>query len=362
MRCTAAVAALMTLACAGPVAAGRLLLEARGLAAGLDQPLRCGEPASVTVEAGQPEVFDAQSPELQRLMDGVRAMLAFECPDLREIQVRGVLKGLRDPVYRGIAARDADWLLQAQQAVRPSAPVGMRNKAAAGGAAETEARGTPEAEAGAESGAQRAMPEAPRAASDLTVAGLSLDMTVDQAREAVSATFGVTPEYDAQQGVMTMAAPLCPQGNQWGPERHPPQAGWKCLRAWFTDERVARLYLLELVQVVASQGVQPVERALIERYGKPAQRAPGVAPAGAGERGSGGTDGGPRGEALHLAWGDEVPAGAPLPEGAPRPAHALEAAVEPAGDVTVTTVTLCGPHVAARGATPPAPAALDLKL
>jgi hypothetical protein len=100
-------------------------MEAPGLTASLDQPLQRDKPASVTVEAAQPDLFNSQSPELQRLVDALRAMLAFECPGLPEIQVRGVLKGLREPVYRGTAAPQGNWALQAERTVRsevPSAP------------------------------------------------------------------------------------------------------------------------------------------------------------------------------------------------------------------------------------------------
>ena len=252
-------------------------------------------------------------------------MLAFECPGLPEIQVRGVLKGLREPVYRGTAASQGNWALQAERTVQSEVPSAPET---AGRAPEAEGAPGPESAA-------------------YTVAGLSPGMTVEEAGAAVADTFGVRPEYDAQNGLMTMYADGCPQGYPRNDRQLAPRAGWKCLRAWFTDQRVPKLYLLELVQVVGGHGTDAVERALTQRYGEPAQASHGAPPA--------------RENALYLSWGDTVDAGIALPPGAPRPSHVLEAVVEPVDEVVVTTVTLSGPGLKSpRGRSQPA-GGLDLK-
>jgi hypothetical protein len=319
-----ACAGTLVVTFAGPAAADRLLMEAPGLTATLDQPLQCDKPASVTIEAAQPDLFGTQSPELQRLVDALHAMLAFECPGLPEIQVRGVLKGLREPVYRATAAPQENWALRVERTVRAEVPSAPETAGPA-----PEAEGSP----GAESAAY-------------TVAGLSPGMTVEEAGAAVADTFGVRPEYDAQNGLMTMYADGCPQGYPSNERQLAPRAGWKCLRAWFTDQPVPKLYLVELTQVVGGRRTDAVEHALTERYGEPVQGAR-AAPA--------------RENALYLSWGDTVDTGIALPPGAPRPSHVLEAAVEPVDDVIVTTVTLYGPGLAThRGRSRP-PGGLDLK-
>jgi hypothetical protein len=317
-----ACAGTLAVAFAGPTAADRLLMEAPGLTASLDQPLQCDQPASVTVEAAQPDLFGTQSSELQRLVDALHAMLAFECPGLPEIRVHGMLKGSGEPVYRGTAAVQGNWTLQAERTAQSEVPLAP---GAAGGAPE----GSPAA-----------------GSAPYTVAGLSPGMTVEEAGAAVADTFGVRPEYDAQNGLMTLYADGCPQGFPWNERQLVPRAGWKCLRAWFTDQRVPKLYFLELTQVVGGRRTDAVEHALTERYGEPAQGSHGAPP---------------RQDGLHLSWGNTIDTGIALPPGAPRPSHVLEAVVERVDDVIVTTVTLYGPGLAApRGRSQPA-GGLDLK-
>jgi hypothetical protein len=322
-------AALVGLSLAGAAPAERPLIRSPGLTATLDQPLRCDQPASVTVEAAHPDLLGPQSPELQRLMDAVHAMLAFECPNLPALEVHGVLRGLPDPIYRGTASARTSWLLQPEQVAR----------------SETS---TPPA---VQSPAPSPPPSPAEVAEGYAVAGLAPGMTVDEARAAISQAFGVTPEYQAQSGLMVMRAPQCPDGNPWRDPARPPRAGWKCLTAWFTDERIPRLYLLELTQVVENRGLGAVEGALTERFGAPAERKAGQPPwISAGGLG-----------AVQLAWGDPVQPGAAFPQNAPRPSHVLEAAIEPVGNAIVTTVVLYG-HSVASGAAGSPPGDIDLKL
>ena len=77
-------------------------------------------------------------------------------------------------------------------------------------------------------------------------------MSVDEARAAVNETFGVEPVYDTGTGVMAMQVGGCPADYDWVKLSPRPEPGWKCLQAWFTDQRLARLYLLEPVPELAA--------------------------------------------------------------------------------------------------------------
>ena len=302
----------------GTEASARVLLEDDGLEVRVVDGSRCGQSMDMTVVAGQPALFERGSDRLQRVVDAAHAVLAFECPEVRELRIRGELRGLSGAMFEGTAAAARDWRIEAERTI------GAEQAAAAGGAPDlvegSSAKGT----------------------GDFSVAGLEAGMTVKDARQAIRESFGVEPDYDVRAGVMTMRAGGCPQGFDPGAMRPRPEAGWRCLQAWFTDRRVSTLRRMQLVQVVEAGRTEPVVDALTERYGRPSSRVTGVdidAPPGLSRDG------------VLLAWEHE---GAGMTAG-----QALQATVEPFGGTVVVTVTLAEP--AQRKAHEAAPR-LDLKL
>lgn len=302
----------------GTEASARVLLEDDGLAVRIADGSRCSRSVDMTVVAEQPALFERGSDRLQRVVDAAHAVLAFECPEVREIRVRGVLRGLSGAMFEGTAAAARDWRIEAERTI------GAEQVAAAGGA--------PDLVEGSSA----------KGAGAFSVAGLELGMTVDDARQAIRESFGVEPDYDIRAGVMTMRAGGCPQGFDPAAMHPRPEAGWKCLQALFTDRRVAILRNIQLVQTVEAGRTEPVVDALTQRYGHPSSRVSG---AGAGAPPGLSRDG------VLLAWGHE---GAGTMAG-----QALRATVEPVGSTVVVTVALAEP--AQQGLPEEAPT-LDLKL
>jgi hypothetical protein len=281
---------------------------------------RCGAPADVTIHSARPALFERDSSELQRVVDAVRALLAFECRDLPELRVLGRLKGLPEPVFRGAATAASGWAVRTEQSIRGGAP--RRAEGTAGGG-------------GGPLGGRAPLPalgdEGP------AVAGLRAGMPVGEAQAAVARTFGVEPAYDPQRGLLTMGAQGCPAGYDLERRSPAPQPGWKCLKAWFTDEQEPRLYRLELVQVLPPDQREAAERALTERFGPPLQRRVDEPTSWWGGR---------TGEqVVHLAWGRVVePAREPASgDGPGQPVHALQATVEATPGAVLTSVILYEP-------------------
>jgi len=281
----------------------------------------CGQPAVVVVESSRPQLFQDDAPQLQRMVDGIRAMLVFECPALHEIQMQGRLTGMGTVVYRGAAKRDKGWRLETRESIRAETDTPPHDQASIGSSME------------------------PRGYS---IAGLDTGMTVDEAMEVVRREFGVEPSYTAPQRVLRFEAGGCPPGYDPATVTIDPGVGWKCLRGWFSDTAEPRLSRFELIQVTAHDSSQEVVGLLEKRFGPTTARWTEI-------RRSGGLWGSER-EVIHLAWGSVV--GTVSAEGAPpRPTYELEAAIDRIKGVSVTTLTR-----AASAAVSNPPVKADLKL
>lgn len=298
----------------GASAAGeRLLFDNPGYDVMVAGEYACGEPILVTVRSARPELFEADSPELQRITDATQAVLAFECPKVDAMQIEGRLAGLGDPVYVGIAERNSNWELETRQSIQSEEFVEHEVPLVEG-----EGFGV-----GLQDGS-------------FTVANLYAGMPVAEARSAVTETFAVESEYDAEAGILTMHAGGCPADYDWADLSPEPEPGWKCLQAWFTDQRLARLYLLDLVQVVEATDPAIVEQRLIDRFGEPAHR-------GTEEREG---QWWARDRTIHvLAWGPVVETATAADNDEPRDVYNLQAKILPVEGVLVVTVTLYQPDV-----------------
>ncbi|MEN8174171.1 MAG: hypothetical protein ABFS23_00295 [Pseudomonadota bacterium] len=217
-------------------------------------------------------------------------MLAFECPTIREIQVEGRLKGMGTVVYRGVATRKSGWWLDTHESIRSE---------------------------GGSNAAGSAEPLSPL--SGFAVAGLDTGMTVDEAEEAVRRSFGVEPSYVASRRLLSFESGGCPPGYDPESAAGTPQAGWRCLQGWFSDEAPPRLSRFELVQVTEHESAQEIVDLLEKRFGAPDARWLET-------RRSGGLWGTGR-EVVYLAWGNVVST-LPTESGRPRPIYELEAAVD----------------------------------
>ena len=319
------VAAVALVSATGAVHADRMLLVEGDTRALLSGTHICGQPVTVVVESGRPELFQSDTMQLERILDGVRAMLAFECPGLREIEVQGRLTGMATTLYRGLATQASGWRLDALESIRAQ-----------------------------EDTAAPAVADAPVPESGgFAVAGLDTGMTVDEAMAAVSQAFGGDPAYDPARGLMAFEAGGCPPGYDPAGEDVSPVAGWKCLRGWFSHDSLPRLARFELVQVTEHASADEVAGLLEDRFGPPGARWLET-------RDNGGLWGGER-EVVYLAWGGVVSTSGQQGE-RPRPAYELEAAVERIEGLAVTTLTRSAGDAAQGGAAPPGPGRSDLRL
>jgi len=227
---------------AAGASADRLLLQGPGAKVRLEREVACGESVRLLVDANVPEVFGPDRGRLQGLIDGARAILAFECARLPEVEVQGWLAGISEPVYSGRAGPEDRWLVHTERSLRSAAP---------------------------ERPVRAAAPSAPQAsAAEFSVVGIRIGMTVEQASAAVAERFSVRPWFDPKTGVLSMWADGCPEGYDWKRPRPDPEPAWKCLRAWFSEYSGDwSLEGLELVQVVASGQRSSVRRTLDERFG-----------------------------------------------------------------------------------------------
>ena len=236
--------------------ADRILIDDPEQTVTVSQNFSCYRPVDITVDTANPGLYDANSRQLQKLADGVRAILSYECPGLSSIQLTGLIRGLDEVVYQGEMIKNNSWLVGPLSTASQQALKENRTSQAAS-LFSTHS-----------SVAKRYDDELKQ--GQLEVTGLQLGMSVEEVSELVFKTFGVAPQYDAEQGVLTMNPGDCPAQSNSAPGETAVSTQSKCLQAWFSDNRVARLERLKLLQVVDGQ-LDQVNSLLVKKYGNPTQ-------------------------------------------------------------------------------------------
>lgn len=237
---------------AGNTWAERVLISDDDQTVSLARPLECYRAAEINIDTARPEIYEPGSTQLQLLSDTVRAILNYECPDLSDIKITGLIRGLNDVVYQGELSKRNNWLV---------APLAASTLSLS----QLDKRQTFETPRW-----QSTKRNDYSSSEQLAVTNLELGMTVEEVSKIVSETFNVAPEYDAEQGLMTMLVGGCPVDFDVNVEAYEAKAQWKCLKAWFSDARIARLDRLELIQVV-NNDTNRVQQKLIDKYGNPAE-------------------------------------------------------------------------------------------
>jgi|GEM_PF-810067 len=264
------MAAILGTAVAGTaIAQERLLVQQPDMLVVADREVACGQPFAITVRAAEPALFE-NGERLQRTVDGVRAMLGFECARLPRLDITGEAGREQEVVYRGVAGDGTAWLVEGQGPA-PSGSTGASTGSAGGPLATTTGASLPSVDG----------PE---------VAGVRLGMTVEQAMDAAEGSFGNRPDYRDEARMMQAMTGGC--DFRFGADRAP-VPGWRCLEGVFTKGDTPRLHTVGLAQAIDQDQRDAIEARLIERYGPPDRSIR--------RDEAGGSGGFPF---LYLAWGD----------------------------------------------------------
>jgi hypothetical protein len=213
-----------TLSAGAAPAAERLIAQTPEMVAVTEALPPCGEPVAVTIRAAQAGFF-ADRPRLQRTVDGVRAILTFECARIPAIAVTGEAAGAT--VFAGLAGDATGWLVE---------------------------------DAGA---ADRLAPPAPAFA----VAGVAVGMTPAEAIDALQAEFGSRPAFDPAAGRIEAA-----DGPPGPIDAEVPPPGARRLVGVFSEGDAPRLTAMTLRQSVDGNQRAEILSMLADRYGPPDAR------------------------------------------------------------------------------------------
>lgn len=220
--------------------AERVLIQNADSSVTAQEPFFCNRAIDLRIDSGSPDIFNRDSARMQALIDSTQAMLRYECPGLQDVRLSGFLRGLEKQVYSASASSNNRWKVSAESTL---------------GEKELEAL-----DRQAENALNR----------QHTLATMQLDMSVDEVKQKVGNVFGTAPAYDHLTGLMNLELGGCPRDFPDGNNFSDPGAEWVCLKAWFTDKRIATLYKLNYLQVVKGR-MQDVQSTLIEKFGPPAK-------------------------------------------------------------------------------------------
>lgn len=242
----------------GAMAAERLLVQDSDLLVVVDRETACGDPVPITIRSASADLFGQGSARLQHVVDGVRAILAFECARTPRLDITGE-RGPRGAgaVFQGQAGDDTGWLVEAAMRAPDGAgdPGGAASGAMpAGGPLSLGGAGGAAAPSGVE-GMHR-------------IAGVSLGMTLEAARQGAAAEFGTAPSYQEGQRMLRAVQGGCDFRFAGG---QAPQPGWRCLEAAFTGGSPPVLHALGVSQAVDRDQRDAVVETLVERFGEPEQ-------------------------------------------------------------------------------------------
>ena len=242
--------------------ADRILIDDPEQTVTVSNSYSCYRPVDITVDTITPALYEADSAQLQKLTDSVKAMLSYECPGLSSIMLTGLIRGLDEIVYQGEASKNNNWL------VRPLATAAQNSVSDNLAPVFSDKEHQDEASSTQFGVAKRYDDELKQ--GQLEITGLHLGMSVDQVTSSIVDTFAIEPHYDAEKGFMTMDSGGCASDLSVAASEDYGNSQPKCLQAWFSDNRVARLQRLTLFQIVDGQ-INQVNDLLVNKYGTPLQ-------------------------------------------------------------------------------------------
>ena len=227
----------------------RLIVQGSDLLVVADRSVPCGETVPITVRSSDSGLFARDSERMQRTVDGVRAILGFECARMPGLTITGELGPDNRQVFRGRAGDATGWLVEVKSAEKTGTD-GAGTAATGTGVPGTDGPGA----------------DVPATESPV-IAGVKVGMTAEEAVESARENFSGSVAYRGAERVLVAEEGSCDLHGDSTPE-----AGSRCLEAVFTATATPRLHALGYAQAVDQDRREEIERQLTEWFGRPIDR------------------------------------------------------------------------------------------
>lgn len=234
-------------------AAERLVVQEPDLLVVVDREVGCGEITELTMRSSDRDLFRQDSPRMQRVVDGTRAILGFECAKIPAFNITGEDNNTGEVVFRGTAGDPTQWLVKSSQALA-AAPSGTGATVGSGAS-------------GASTGTISLGGDA--------VGGVRTGMTVAEATNAAGGDFTGKPVYRRDLQALVAGDEDCVGRLQSNARL---SAGQRCLIAQTVETDPPRVYQTILHQAVDQDQRAQIVAQLEERFGRPAKRERGELP------------------------------------------------------------------------------------
>lgn len=249
-RTTTAAALLATgiLCLAAPsMAEERLLVQDTDLLVVVDRDVACGQPTPITVRSSDQGVFTRGSDRMQRIVDGTRAILGFECARIPALNITGQMSGRADTVFTGTAGDQTQWLVVSEQTL-------------AAAAAPPPPPTSP------------AVPSVPASTAVAigadAVGGVRTGMTVDQVVTGASGQFSAAPRHLRDANLVVAGDEDCTTRLA---KNERLSAGQRCMVTQLSEGEQPRAFQVILHQAVDQDQRDAIVKQLTDRFGPPAR-------------------------------------------------------------------------------------------
>lgn len=242
-------------------AAERLVVQETDLLVVVDREVNCGQITELTMRSSDPDLFRKDSPRMQRVIDGTRAILGFECARTPAFNITGEDNRSGEVVFRGTAGDPTRWLVQSSQALA-AAPAGAGSTVGSGTSTQTSGNST-----GSLGG--------PVSLGGDAVGGVRTGMTVAEASNAAGGDFPNKPQFRRDLQALVAGDEDCVGRLQSNTRLI---AGQRCLVAQTVETDPPRVYQTILHQAVDQDQREQIVAQLEQRFGRPAKRERGELP------------------------------------------------------------------------------------
>ncbi|SDF50547.1 hypothetical protein [Thalassobaculum litoreum] len=235
-------------------AAERLVVQEPDLLVVVDREVGCGEITELTMRSSDRDLFRKDSPRMQRVVDGTRAILGFECARTPAFNITGEDNRTGEVVFRGTAGDPTQWLVRSSEALA-AAPSGTGSTVGSGSTAAPTSNSV-------------------SLGSD-AVGGVRTGMTVAEASNAAGGDFPGKPVYRRDLQALVAGDEDCVGRLQSNTRLI---AGQRCLVGQTVESDPPRVYQTILHQAVDQDQRAQIVAQLEERFGRPAKRERGELP------------------------------------------------------------------------------------